>query len=449
MKRGGLCAGLCVTVIMAITVPFSTAFANRFTSPSYIIDASLVGGSTAGATSSASYQMTSTTGETIVGNASGGSYRIGTGYIAQLENGFELTIQPSGLIAYYSLDEPSGTSAYDTSAGGYTAAATAAPSRIAGKISGGIGPVTASQYLKSTETAAFNTPYVTACAWANKSAAATNPTLIAHDADSGLVNGMWRLGFGTGLYPKSVVQAGGTSYTTTATVAVTTGTWNHICTTYDGTSLVMYVNGVQAGTTTVGAGALPAVNTPLTVGARQTGGEPSTAQAIDEVKVFGRALSADEINAEYVAGNAGTTAGLFAGNILPGVSTQATYDTVVKTDAYGYNLAVSQDRDLTNGSFTIPAVGGSIMSPASWVEGSTKGLGFTLYGTNATAIPAKWSSGASYAAFPATATGFYARSGTQGATKDTLNLRLRLDTSPSQTSGAYSNTVTTTGTIIP
>src|SRR6478672_4606995 len=78
---------------------------------------------------------------------------------------------------------------------------------------------------------------------------------------------------------------------------------------------------------------------------------------------------------------------------------------------------------------------GSIASPVSWSEGSTKGLGFTLYGTNATALPGTWASGSAYAALPSTSTSFYTRSNYTGGSKDILNMRLRLDTATAQNSG--------------
>jgi hypothetical protein len=98
---------------------------------------------------------------------------------------------------------------------------------------------------------------------------------------------------------------------------------------------------------------------------------------------------------------------------------------------------------------SIPAVSGTIASPVSWSEGSTKGLGFTLYGTNATALPGSWGSGGSYAALPGSGTTFYTRSGFTGGTKDILNMRLRLDTPLDQAPGEYVNAMTITGTVTP
>jgi hypothetical protein len=170
---------------------------------------------------------------------------------------------------------------------------------------------------------------------------------------------------------------------------------------------------------------------------------------IDTVKVYNRILSASEVKAEYDAQAAGNPAGVHLGAIVPGASNTTLLDAIAQTDAAGYNLSVSQNQNLTSGGNTIPAVGGSIASPSAWNEGATHGLGFTLYGTNASSVPAKWNSGNSYAAFPGASTSFYTRTGYTGGTKDYLNMRIRLDVPSTQAAASYQNTLTLTGTILP
>lgn len=135
--------------------------------------------------------------------------------------------------------------------------------------------------------------------------------------------------------------------------------------------------------------------------------------------------------------------------VTPGVSQTASTVLSVTTDAPSYNILVSQDHNLQSSLYNIPGVSGSIASPVTWAEGSTKGLGFTLTTTNATAIPAKWNSGNAYAAMPASATTFYQRTGYGGGQTDTLTVRFRLDVTPSQPTDSYSNTATWTATIVP
>lgn len=101
------------------------------------------------------------------------------------------------------------------------------------------------------------------------------------------------------------------------------------------------------------------------------------------------------------------------------------------------------------GGFSIPSVSGTIASPTVWSEGTTKGLGFTLYGTNATSLPGTWGSGGNYAAIPAANSTFYTRTNYTAGAKDVINMRLRLDVATSQQSGDYANQMTIVGTMTP
>lgn len=138
------------------------------------------------------------------------------------------------------------------------------------------------------------------------------------------------------------------------------------------------------------------------------------------------------------------------GTITPNTSNTVNFSTSVITDAPGYTLYVNQNNDLTKtGGATIPAVSGSIGTPVAWAEGTTKGLGFSMVSTNATALPGKWNAGSSYAAFPNASTSFYTRTGQSGGSTDTHNMRVRLDVAISQQSGNYTNTLTWIGTTTP
>ena len=79
----------------------------------------------------------------------------------------------------------------------------------------------------------------------------------------------------------------------TAKLAVT---WTHLATTYDGSVLPLYVNGTEVSSRAVG-GSMPVSDGPLTIGGNRVWGEWFKGQ-IDEVRVYGRALSANEIQAD-------------------------------------------------------------------------------------------------------------------------------------------------------
>jgi hypothetical protein len=172
---------------------------------------------------------------------------------------------------------------------------------------------------------------------------------------------------------------------------------------------------------------------------------------LDEVKIYGIALTAAQVAGTYAAANAGLPAAQVIPAVVAGVSQVATTDVVVLTDAPGYDLALQQDHDLlhTDAATTIAAIGPAIASPGLWTEGTTKGLGFSL--VSGTSIPVKWGTSPSYkyAAVPGSATTFYGRSGANGNVAEKTGLQFRLDTVTNQKSGAYSNTVVITATARP
>ncbi len=136
--------------------------------------------------------------------------------------------------------------------------------------------------------------------------------------------------------------------------------------------------------------------------------------------------------------------------VIPGTSQTATSQATVYTDAAGYVLAASEDKDLTNsdGTTTIGGVSGSIASPANWTEGTTKGLGFTL--TGGSSIEAKWGTNPNYAyaAFPTTGTAIHDKPTYQN-TNDTTTIQYRLDVTATQKVGNYANNITYTATVKP
>lgn len=460
-KQRLVSASASATLISLLFV--GTVSSARFTSPSYIIDAS-VNNTFGGQGSSVNYKATTTGGESIVGNGSGGSYKMGAGFISQLDRGFSLAVQPGGLKASYSFDEPSGLTILDGSASANSGRIGSAGGRATGKVGSGLAMNGLNTDAQIPDNTALPTgSNVTVMVWAKQSAAAVNEAFVSQWDYTGAqpVSGAWAVQTSnTDASRVRVFIAAGTAdpgnnYVDTPVSSWTTGAWHHVAFTFDGTQsaasrVKVYIDGVeQTGSVT---GTIPAT-IPDAAAALDIGDfhglDRQLHGALDEVKLFNRTLSAAEVKAEYDAENAGNSVGVHLGSILPGASNTATMDIVTQTDAAGYSLAVSQNQNLTSGGNSIPAMSGSIASPSVWSEGSTKGLGFTLLGTNATALPAKWNSGNSYAAFPSSATSFYARTGYTSGAKDYVNMRLRVDAPSTQTPAAYQNTVTISGTIVP
>jgi hypothetical protein len=90
-----------------------------------------------------------------------------------------------------------------------------------------------------------------------------------------------------------ILGSGSSSRTLASTTTVTTGTFYHVACVWNGTQLQLYINGVL--NTSVTQNLTPAVNTsPLYIG--QFGGNTDRMSGvIDEVRIYGRALSQAEV----------------------------------------------------------------------------------------------------------------------------------------------------------
>lgn len=465
MKRGIVWAVLLSLLgVGGLWSGLSSVKAATFNSSNFSINGNL-GDSAAGGQNSTNYRLTSAAGESIAGSAASKSYKMGQGYIPTLENSIQLVTQPNGLAAYWPLDDATGggpmlDESQNLNNGFYEASSVS----TAGKVGTAWGDFNTSQYAQAPDNASLPAGSVmTASAWIYPLSLAGQRAIVSkwdYNVGGGTL-GEWAFQLSpTSGQLRAFISSGsgdaGVNYVDTTNAGITTSTWTHVAMVYDGSQAAanrvrIYVNGALT-TTTIG-GTIPtslyaAGTNPVTIG-DFPGLTRGWSGSLDEVKLYGRALTGAEVKAEYDAGNAGIAAGLSLNAVTPGVSQTAPFDTIVQTSAGGYTLAINQNNNLTSGGNTIPGVSGSIASPVSWNEGVTKGLGFTLYGTNATAIPGTWSSGAAYAALPGSATSFYTRTNYTGGSKDILNMRLRLDTSTSQASGDYANQMTITGTMIP
>lgn len=453
MLIGGVLAGL-------IGLSSGVA-ATRATSPSYIIDASVMD-NFGGTQGSGSYRLVSGGGESIIGSGTGGSYKLAAGYVAQLgasPSSIKITTQPAGLVAYYPLNETAGTAVRDYSSNSYDGLAANGASWAPGQVGGAINlnPASGQQVEIPDQDDFSEHQQMTVSLWAFQSAAEVERTLISH-WDYSVGEGSWALMTANDNPAKlrflvaNGPDDGGGNFVATLPGAWPAGQWNHVAVVYDGSlpegnRVKIYVNGedsTAAGTAGTISPSLRSANAPLTLGVFY-GRAFNWNGSLDHVKIFSRALSEHEVKAEYGAQAAGLETGLTLGRVVPGTSNVSEFDIITETSAGGYNLAISQNHDLQKGADSVPGVGGSIDLPAVWQEGATTGLGFSLTSTNATAIPGKWSGGDAYASIPSSETTFYSRSG-RPAGKDVLRLNLRLGAPASQAPGDYSQTTMIIGT---
>ena len=432
-----------VGIVLAASVSLGSipVSAEQYTGTSYKLNGNL-GTSTGETGNSESYVLESTSGESIVGNAAGGSYKMFQGYITDTTPMMRLSVDLSGLVASYPLNETTGKYTYDYSS--YRAYGTQVntPTAVAGKLSGAVTFNGSSQAIvvgNTTQTQLSSAG--TLEAWVKTSTSSGAMAAVAKTSN-----------FWLGVNNGNPALYDWTSATTCAdtTTTISDGNWHHVAVTLNSgvsNGSTIYVDGVAKKTCTW---------TPLSqsgslvLGAQSNGGSAYSQYfngSIDHVKIFNRLLGVAEIQAEYAAQNTGNGTGLTLGQITPGISSVTDIAAIVATNSNDYSLLVSQDHDLQQASYTIPAISALVTSPSSWAEGTTKGLGFTLM--SGPSLDGKWASGANYAALPNSATTFYTRTDMSVGSDDVINMRLRADAVLTQQIGDYSNVMTITGTAIP
>jgi hypothetical protein len=406
--------------------------------------------------------MSAIGGEAIVGSGQSGSYIIDQQLVnTSTAPTMQLAIQPGGMVAYYPFNENAGTTSDDASANTNNGTLVGGTGWTTGKLDSALSFSGANgQSFSVPDNAAISMgSQMTVSLWANQSSATVNKALASHwDYTNGSVSGGWALQVaGNSASQLQFFVAGSASdpasnYIETAPSTWATGGWHHIVAVYDGTQsaanrVSIYIDGVAVATTVTGTIPTTGLNaaSPLKIG-DFNGLNRTWNGSIDHFKLFNRALSAVEVDAEYAAQNSGTPTGLTLG-ALTGPSATSTADVIVRTNSAAYGLSVQQDHDLQSGANTIPAVNGSIATPTTWAEGVTEGFGFTV--TGAPTLDAKWGTGSKYAAFPSSVTTFYNSTNHNSAQVDVVNLQMRLDVGSAQVSGAYANAVIYTGTTLP
>jgi hypothetical protein len=434
-----------VVILLGIVIP-GVAWAIPSTSTNYRLDPDAMN-TAGGLGTSSSYKLLSSVGESLIGNGEGGSYKLTSGYISQLQQSIELSVNPSGLMAYYPMDTNLGTRIYDTTSNNRHGTMQNGPTWTTGKIGNALQFNGSNTYVQP-----FALTFPSGFSWG----AWINPGNVA---GSGVV-----LGAGDSTYNSlqvttnklnSQLYINGSNRAISSASNLSNGTWYFVMVTYNGSSVNMYINGAADGTPVTGiSGSLQHTDgTDLNIGRRDPSGAAGYFNGkIDEVMIYNRGLTSDEVRDIYNAQSAGVRSALTLPSVTPGASQTVDSDITVLTDAGGYDLAIQQNNNLkhTDNSTTISAISsGDIITPATWTEGTTKGLGFTL--KSGVSLPAKWGTTPNfkYSAIPGSSTTFYSRTGLSGGAKDAMVMQHRLDVATSQKSGAYTNTVTITATTKP
>ena len=210
----------------------------------------------------------------------------------------------TGLVTSFGFNEASGA-AIDGAVGKVTGdvanngTLNAGVTRVPGRAGNAVAFNGTSGMITVPDAAALRVQKMTLSAWVKSS----SPSTESSWRDVILKETMGDLAYG--LYANADTDGGPTAYIrrapTSSTITQHAGsatripanTWVHLATTYDGTALRMYVNGVQVGSLNA-TGNIVSSTAPLTIGGNRVWGEFFKG-AVDDVRIYNRALSPSEI----------------------------------------------------------------------------------------------------------------------------------------------------------
>jgi Concanavalin A-like lectin/glucanases superfamily len=219
-------------------------------------------------------------------------------------SGYQSILSSLNPVAYWKLDETSGTAISD-SAGSADGTATGVSLNETGAVSTSHTSVLfsgASSYINIPDTAALNitTGGLSISAWIYPTTTAGYRAILGKgNGGGGVYAYLFALDSGT-LFPSLYMSTPNALWSNRATTPVVLNSWNHVAVTYNptGSKLIYYVNGVEAGNYTVSGGAVAVSPERLEIGTMINNGY-SFVGKIDEVAIFNSVLDLSEVSALY------------------------------------------------------------------------------------------------------------------------------------------------------
>ncbi len=224
--------------------------------------------------------------------------------------GFNPNDDPS-LIGFWNLDEGTGTTAFDLSGKGHNGTVMNGPTWTTGYFGGALNlnasgaAGTGTHYVDCGNHADFNlTSQVTVSAWVYPARAADT----GHECyvTKGDMTYTLKEANTNGNVEFNIYSGGWHTATLTGRTASNNNTWYHLAGTFDGTNIKIYLNGTLSATTAF-TGPIATSATNVNIGRdADSGGRRYYRGRIDDVRIFNRALTADEIQTLLVSTQAGS-----------------------------------------------------------------------------------------------------------------------------------------------
>jgi hypothetical protein len=211
-------------------------------------------------------------------------------------NSAEATTAVSDLVLHLRFDESSGTTAADTSGNGRNATLVSGPTFAAGKLGNALGFVKASsQYATLPAELVSSLTDFTISTWVNPTTLDTWARVF--DFGTGTTNYLFLSTTKGAGKPRVAFKVNGAAEQgVDSSVALTAGAWSHVAVTLSGNTMTLYVNGAVAGTNTnVTARPSQLGSTTLNYLGKSQFNDPYLNGALDDFRIYNRALSASEI----------------------------------------------------------------------------------------------------------------------------------------------------------
>lgn len=243
---------------------------------------------------------------------------------------------PQGLVAAYEFSEGAGTTVADVSGNGRTGTISNATWTSDGRYGSALSFDGTTSYVDIGQ---FDVPgtALTISAWikANRFSGTKNQPRIVSKA-SGLAESDHYFMLGTdGNKLRSRVKANSTTSTLLASSGdLPTGQWVHTATTYDGSTIRLYKDGVQVGSMAKSGSLSSGSTVPVWIGNNPGGYEPFDG-VIDEVRIYSRALTASEVQNDM---NSPLTGVMPAAPPSPSSAISLAWTASVSENVAGYNV---------------------------------------------------------------------------------------------------------------
>ena len=202
---------------------------------------------------------------------------------------------PTGLVAAFSFNDGTGTTAGDSSGKGNAGVTSGTSWSSLGHNSGALSFNGSNSWVTVADTPSLDlSGGMTLEAWVYPTALGAWRTALIKEDTSGATSGQPYALYASGNTSAPLGMAyGGAEARAYGSSQLPLSTWTHLATTYDGSTVRLYVNGSLAGTQSL-SGPMPASPDPLRIGGNASWGE-YFAGRIDDVRVYNRALTGGEV----------------------------------------------------------------------------------------------------------------------------------------------------------